>query len=264
MVMPPFSIDDGRAVGPSYGLVLTRGARDAVLESLSVARFSGWVSPAPTGEEPWTVAVAEDPLGHVASERRTLSELARDLARDLAPGSGSPDDASPEHVPDGERESAETLAPEGASGRPEVICAVVRAETLLTIAAFDGEQQLVDYLSDAHAARPGDEFAWGPEGAHGGRALARLSGRPDAGEDAVELLGEELGESENESERIMALARLLGWPEWLVAVVGLPKRVAGGPPVEDWQRLRAGRSGLTGRLAARAARTVRRRDLTES
>lgn len=229
----PFATGPG--VGPSYGAILVAAPPDEVLAAAQEARFTGWLTP-PAGE--WVVLAPENPLGHAAGERRTAHDLAEHLAATLA---------------------------------TRAICAVVRREELLTLTAYDGETQVLDYLSDAQVARPGDEFAWGPEGVHGAEALTRLClgeaetvavPRGKSSADRVrDVLAEESGEDENESERLMALARLLGWPEWLVALPGLPKRIASGPA--DLVRLRSGATGLAGRLKDRGARMKRRTDLTQ-
>ena len=224
----------GGPSGLTYGLLLVRLPRGAVLERLAAERFSGWVGPA---EDGWTVAVAEAPLGHVAAHRRRLRQLAEAIADE-----------------------------EGAL----VASVVVVKDEALQLWAARGDAQLIDYVSDPsvgaeEAPLKLDPFgnpvgiADGPVGAHGAPALARAVDRPDVAEDLQVLLAEQLGESENESERLQALARLLGWPSWLVAVDSLPRRIPGGPDASAFARLRAGRTGIGGIAAGRAARVVRRR-----
>ncbi|ROR93516.1 hypothetical protein EDD28_2932 [Salana multivorans] len=245
-IIPPGAFGgsgDEQAPAPSFGVLLVRVDGDvtheSVVEALTSARFTGWVSPeVPVeGDDPgdapvpvWTVAVPETPLGHVAGERTTLHELAASLAATL----------------DG-----------------DAIAMVNRREQLLTLTADRAGERWVDYVSDAHLARPDDEFAWGPEGAYGAGALARLCGRPEAEESVYELLSEDEGDDVNESERIVALGRLLGWPHWLVSVGGLPKRVFRGPDVKDFLRLRAGATGIGGRVKGRLTKVKRRSDLTQ-
>ncbi|TGY78004.1 hypothetical protein, partial [Cellulomonas shaoxiangyii] len=221
--MTIFGTDVDRTEGLTYAVVLTRAGRDAVLAALTAERFSGWVGPA----DEWVVVVPQTPLGHVAARRQHVEELGRTLSL--------------------------------AVGAPVVVVVVTRDE-LLQLWAWDGATLVAEYVSDPSVADPDDETAaWsGPTGAHRAPALAALAGRPDAAEEVGELLGEELGESEQESERLVALARLLGWPDWLVAVDSLPRRVPGGPDADAFQRLRVGRTGAAGVLAARAARVVRR------
>ncbi|PFG18582.1 hypothetical protein [Serinibacter salmoneus] len=212
---------------PSLGVLLCEAEPSAVVETLGSFGFTGWVSPR-VGR--WCVAVPEHPLGHVAAKRRDL------LATGAATGA--------------------------ALGAPAIAVAI-RREELMYLTAHDGEAALVDYVSDAQLARPGDEFAYGPEGAHGGEALARLSGLPEAGGEAAAILSEEYGESESESERLVRLARLLDWPTWLVAVNGLAKRrMSIGPEPKEFVRLRAGRTGIGGMALNRVIKVARRSDLT--
>ncbi|OZB48288.1 MAG: hypothetical protein B7X40_07530 [Cellulomonas sp. 14-74-6] len=220
--------------GLTYAVLVTRLAHDELLEILTAERFSGWVGPT---EDGWTVAVPESPLGHVASHRRRLPELA-----------------------------------EAISDRTDAVVAsvVVVKDALLRLWAGRGGGQLVDYVSDPSVGAEDvplelDPFgnpvgiSDGPVGAHGASALARAADRAQAADELQELLAERLGESENESERLQAAARLLGWPSWLVAVDSLPRRVPGGPDASAFTRLRAGRGGIGGIAAAQAARVVRRK-----
>lgn len=217
----------GSDVAPSLGVLLCATEQDEAVTALGALGFTGWVSPR---RDRWTVAVPEHPVGHVAAKRRDL----------LAVGA----------------------AAAAASGAATVAIAI-RREELMYLVAHDGEARLVDYVSDAQLARPGDEYAFGPEGAHGGEALARLSGHPEKGAEAVAILGEEYTESESESERLVKLGRLLDWPTWLVAVNGLAKRrMSIGPEPKEFVRLRAGRTGLGGMALNRVIKVARREDLT--
>lgn len=222
--MTIFGTDVDRPEGLTYAALLARADREAVVDVLAAERFSGWVGPVDAG---WVVAVPETALGHVAARRQHVEEVAGTLSSAL--------------------------------GAPVVVVIVTRDE-LLQLWAWDGAAVVAEYVSDPSVADPDDETAaWsGPTGVHQAPALAALAGRPGAADRVGELLGEELGESEHESERLMSLARLLGWPEWLVAVDSLPRRVPGGPDADAFVRLRAGRTGAAGLLAARAARVVRR------
>ncbi|WP_454300828.1 hypothetical protein [Salana multivorans] len=261
MILPPGTFNDGdREPAPSYGALLVARSeevtQEAVLEALSAARFTGWVSPAldvleiveasefavglaagrtesskekeavePGEGVAWTVAVPETPLGHVAGDKTTLRELAASIAETLG-----------------------TAA----------IAVLVRKEELLTVSGHVKAETWVSYASDAHILRPDDEFAWGPEGAHGAGALSRMSGHPEAEEAVYEILSEDEGEDFNESERVLGLGRLLGWPQWLVSVSGLPKRLLRGPAPEDFVRLRAGATGFGSRTKSRLTKVKRR------
>ena len=208
--------------GLTYAVLLVRALRADVLALLARERFSGWVGP---DEDGWVTAVPERPRGHVAARRRRVGDLAPVVAASLG-----------------------TAA----------VAVLVHRDRLLRLWASDGGTPVTDYVSDAHLAHPDDDEAYGTEGLEGARGLAALAGHPEAGDELTDLLGEELGESESESERLMAVCRLLGWPTWLVAVDSLPRRVPGGPEADAFTRLRAGRTGPAGLLAARAAAVVRR------
>lgn len=220
--------------GLTYGLLLTRLPRPELLEVLGAERFSGWVGPTQDG---WTVAVPQAPLGHVAARRRRLPALAELIAEQ--------------------------------TGALTVSAVVLKDEVLRLWAGRDGSQ-LMDYVSDPSVGAEDaplelDPFgnpvgiSDGPIGAYGASALARAADRPEVADDLHELLAEQLGESENESERLQRTARLLGWPGWLVAVDSLPRRIPGGPDASEFVRLRAGRTGMSGIAADRAARVVRRK-----
>lgn len=213
------------ATGPeglTYAVLLVRAPRDAVLRVLTRERFSGWVGPVQDG---WVTAVPDRPRGHVAAHRRHVDDLVPLIGAEL---------------------------------RAAAVAVLVHRDLLLQVWAHDGEKLVTDYVSDAHVAYPDDEDAYGTLGAEDVPGLAIVAGRPDAADELTELLTEELGESESESERLMAVCRLLGWPQWLVAVDSLPRRVPGGPDAAAFTRLRAGRTGVSGLLAARVAAVVRR------
>ena len=210
--------------GLTYAVLLVRPPRAAVVAALTRERFSGWVGPAESG---WVSAVPDRPRGHVAARRRRVADLGAVVARDL---------------------------------RAAVVAVLVQRDELLRLWGYDAATGVIAYVSDAHVAFPDDEDAYGTLGLEGARGLATLAGHPDAADELTELLGEELGESESESERLMAVCRLLGWPQWLVAVDSLPRRVPGGPDADAFTRLRAGRTGLPGVLTARAVAVVRRNE----
>lgn len=130
----------GSDVAPSLGVLLCATEQDEAVTALGALGFTGWVSPR---RARWTVAVPEHPVGHVAAKRRDL----------LAVGA----------------------AAAAASGAATVAIAI-RREELMYLVAHDGEARLVDYVSDAQLARPGDEYAFGPRGP---TAARRSRGSPD-------------------------------------------------------------------------------------
>src|SRR5699024_10755451 len=101
---------------------------------------------------------------------------------------------------------------------------------------------------EAQMADDGEEFEHAP--------LARVLGHPEAAEELTDLLEDELSEDESESERLTALARLVGLPTWLVAATSLPKDIWGGPRREEFLRLQAGRTGAAGWVPGYLARKV--------
>ncbi len=97
-------------------------------------------------------------------------------------------------------------------------------------------------------------------GVEGADAIAEACGRPEAGEELAEVLDEGLDPDEEiESERLSRVLGLLELPAWIVSAWVLPRRMPVGPSVKDLTRLGAGRTGVAGWLAGRAARAVRRR-----
>jgi hypothetical protein len=225
-----------RFVGMSYGALLTRLDRDALVDALAARRFTGWVSPAcPGAFASWTVAVPEWPLGHVAAHRMRLEDLAGDLG---------------DAVPD------------------TVVAVLVDRDRSLTIAALADGAVVLDYQSNPQADDDEpigiDDFGNpigapdGPVGAERAPALARAAGASEAGNALrAELIGK-LNDSESESERLLRVVRVLGWPEWVVSAGSLPRRPPGGPEASEFVRLRAGRTGLAGMLARQGTKVVRR------
>jgi len=222
-----------RFVGLTYSALLLRTPRAPLIELLVELRFSGWVGPEQDG---WVVAVPDEPMGHVAAHRMRIEDLAEALA---------------------------------ARTGDAVACVLVLRDVLLRVWLAVEGRPVIDYVSDASVGADDepmglDDFGnpigapEGPVGAQQAGALARAMGVPEAADDLHELLAERLGEAESESERLHAVCRLLGWPEWLVSVTSLPRRVPLGPDSGAFTRLRVGRTGVGGRLAARGARVVRR------
>lgn len=217
----------GEAIsGPSgftYTGIFTRGARGAVLEALGALRFSGWVGPQ---EGEWVVAVPTRAHGVVAGDKARADDVARALAS--AVGSAS-------------------------------LAVTVDDDRLLRMWSFSGDADLGDYLSDPSVAFPNDDEA-GPDpiGADNAAGIAAACGRPEAADDLEDLLGEELGESTNESERLTAMCRLLGLPDWLVAAASLPN-VPGGPKAAEVTKLGAGKEGVAGAVDAAIRGLVRKK-----
>jgi hypothetical protein len=210
--------------GYSYAAVVARSERDALLAVLQEIGFSGWVAPP---EDGWVVAVAAYAEDAVAQGRRGVVEVG-----------------------------------ESVSGTGATVLAVrVLDDRQLAIVAWSGGQEVARYVSDP-SREPG--AAWDvldePIGVEGAEALAETCGRPEVGEELAELLAEGLDpEEEIESERLTRVLSLLGLPTWLVSAWVLPKRMPMGPSPKDLTRLGAGREGVGGLVAGRAARTVRRR-----
>jgi hypothetical protein len=207
---------DGGSGGPagfSYCGIFSLAPREGLVTTLSQLRFSGWVGPQ---EGPWVVAVPTRLRGAVAGERMT----AADVARALSAADGS-----------------------------VAFCAIVREDKLLQLQAYASGEAILTYYSDPTVVDPyNDELTSDPMGAEDAPTFAAAVGRPEAGDDLTEILSEELGTSENESERITRVLRLLEAPTWLVASDALPKDVPAGPRAKDFTRLGAGRAGVQGRL----------------
>lgn len=214
-------------VGLSYSGVYVGADRDRLIAALGDLRFTGFVGPQ---EERWVLAVAGNPLGKVATKKRRIADVARDVAAAL---------------------ETVTLAVE------------VDKDARLRLHGFDGEDALPAYDSrppDEDGAVAGqltlDDFG-NPVMSEGAfvdtdSIAAGLLATFEASdpEDALaDLLADDLGEDISESERLTGVLRLLGLPTWLVAADSLPKRVPGGPEREQVTRLGAGKPGVSGRLA---------------
>jgi hypothetical protein len=212
--------------GYSYAAVVARASETrAVLDRLREIGFSGWVAPPADG---WVVVVPESAAAAVAAGRRGVVEVGEALAR-------------------------------GPAGTALAV-RVLHDRQLVLVCWADGEE-VARYVSDP-SREPGApagvlDAALGVEGAE---ALAEACGRPEAGEDLAALLDEGLDPDEEiESERLSRVLALLDLPVWIVTAWVLPRRMPVGPSVKDLTRLGAGRTGVAGWLAGRAARAVRRR-----
>jgi len=246
-----------RPEGPSCAGVFVATARDDVLEVLASLGFSGWVGPQ---QDEWVLAVAENPLGAVASAKRHIGDLGRELGR--ATGSVT-------------------------------FAAQIRRDRALRLWLFDGSREVVVLDTDPNDDADGvdeaairldefgnpvldtgtlDEFgepvavagAGLPDGGDGQdepeyAPLALALGRPEAAAEITELLQSELTEDESESERFTALAKLAGLPTWLVSANVLPKQIWGGPSRAELTRLHLGRAGASGAIAGALARRTTRR-----
>jgi hypothetical protein len=214
--------------GHTYAAVLVGaagdGTRDRVLAVLRGLRFSGWLGPADAG---WVVAVAAHPAGVVATGRRDVLALAAALAHEVG---------------------------------GHVVAVRVLSDRQLVLAVWADGDELGRYVSDPSVGLDDDEVLTDPLGAEHAPAFAAALDRPWAVAPLSELLDEEVDhDSVFESERLTSALRLLGLPDWLVAVPSLPRRVPGGPPPSAFTRLGAGVPGLAGRLVGAATHLVRRR-----
>jgi hypothetical protein len=199
--------------------------RPGVLAALREVRFSGWLAPPEGG---WLVAVAASGDGTVAAGRRGVVGVGEWLADRL-----------------------------GAT----VLAIRVLDDRQLLLALWADREEIGRYVSDpSHGQEPGGGVLPDPLGVEHAVGLAAACGRPEAADELAELLAEELDpDSVFESERLLAVLRLLGLPEWLVAVSSLPRDVPTGPRAAEMTRLGAGVPGLLGRLRGRAVDLVRRR-----
>ena len=227
--------DAGPDAGPDGG-----SPADGVLATLRRLRFSGWVSPPENG---WVVAVPAAGDGTVAAAGRGVVDVAEELAAPDAPDPGLPDPALPETAP------------------PRTVLAVrVRADRQLVLVAWSRGTEVARYVSDPSREPGADKMVLpDPVGAEDAAAIAEACGRPEAGEQLEELLGEEFDpDSDIESERLGRVLRLLGLPTWVVAVSSLPRNIPTGPRTRDLTRLGAGYPGPLGLVCGRAADVVRR------
>ncbi len=214
----------GGPAGFTYCGIFFSGTREAVLAALQERRFSGWVGPQ---EGDWVVAVPTRTHGAVAGAKMTAADLAQQVS---------------------------ALTGRGA------LAVTVEQDKLLILWAYNAGQDVGEYVSDPTVQRPYDETAgMEPEGAENAPSVAAACGKPEAGEDLESLLAEELTESVNESERLTAIVRLLGIPDWIVASASLPKDVPGGPRAKEFTKLGAGKEGVAGALSGTVKGIVRKK-----
>lgn len=218
----------GGPAGHSYGAVIVPAgalAPDELRQLLSGIRFSGWVAPPTAG---WIVLIGNPGDGVVADGRRGVIEVAGTLA-------------------------GRVVGP--------VLALRVRNDRQLGLVAWQVGEEIARYCSDP-SREPGadDDVLTEPVGAESAPVLAGLVDRPDAAEDLSELLDEELDpDSVYESERLGRMLRLLGLPDWIVAAGSLPRAMPRGPKASELVRVRAGSTGMGGRIREALLRPVRRR-----
>lgn len=203
----------GGPAGASYSGIFAIAPREGLVTTLSDLRFSGWVGPQ---EGRWVVTIPSRLSGAVARDKMTPPLVARAI-------SAATNDAS---------------------------CYVlVRQDKLLQLQAYAGGEPILTYYSDPTIVDPyNDELSASPMGAQDAPALAAALGKPDVGEELEELLDEQLSESENESERLIKVLRLLEAPTWVVSSDALPQDIPAGPLAKELTRLGAGRPGIQGRV----------------
>jgi hypothetical protein len=212
-----------REQATSYAGLFVRAERVSVLEHLAQFRFSGWVGPQ---EGAWVLSVARVGPGPVAGNGRDLPVLAAELAQGLSTVS---------------------------------LAAQVWRDQVLQLSGWHAASPLGSYVSDPSALAGTDDELAEPDGAWLAPTFASACGRPEAGEELAELLGEVIDhDSVSESERLVQALRLLGLPIWLVAAASLPGDVPGGPLRGTLTQLGAGHTGLGGRLGGLIAGLVRR------
>jgi len=225
-VVYPVPVGGGSAGGPggyTYAAVVVRAGAGEVQTALREVRFSGWLAPPEAG---WVVAVAASGAGTVASGRRGVVGVADWLASRLA---------------------------------GPVLALRVLADRQLLLAVWAGGEEVGRYVSDPSYGLDDDTLPE-PLGAEHAAAFAAAFGHSDIADDLGELLAEELDpDSVIESERLGGVLRLLGLPSWLVAVSSLPRDIPTGPRAAELTRLRAGATGVGGRVRGRFAEVVRRR-----
>ena len=229
MALPiPVGGESGGPAGYTYSAALVRAGepadvRDEVITALRRIRFSGCVAPPEGG---WVVVVPAG-AGSVAAGRRGVVGVGEALAQEV--------------------------------GTTTVAVRVLDDRQLVLVAWVTG-REVARYVSDP-SREPGAEEDVLPEpfGTDDADAVAAACGKPQAGEELREMLVEPLDPDEEiESERLGRVLRLLDLPTWLVAAWRLPRTLPRGPARRDLVRLGAGRTGLAGWVAGRAASLARR------
>lgn len=222
------SPDNAGTHGDSYGAVFVRADEttvDAVVEAVRALAFTGWIAPPRDG---WIVVLGDPGDGVVAIGRRGIVEVGAALAATL------------------------TVA---------AIAMRVRRDRQLGIVAWQGSGELGRYCSDpSQEPQSDDDVISEPVGAESAVDFAELCGRAEVAEKLIEVLDEELdSDSVFESERLIAVLRMLELPSWLVASAALPRDIPTGPRADELTRLRDGRPGVAGVARNAFVRRVRRR-----
>lgn len=229
MALPPPSGIPGHVGGPdgySYGAILVAGEDDAadIAEVLRGIRFTGWIAPPRGG---WLVVVGDPGAGVVARKRAGVIEAAETVAA---------------HVPG------------------PVFAIRVRRDRQLGIVAWQVGAEVGRYSSDpSREPNAGDDVLAEPVGIAYATLFAALADRSAASDELTELLSERSDPRRfYESERLRTVLRLLGMPDWLVAVGALPRDVPTGPRAREFTRLRAGTTGAVGVFRHAVVKRVRR------
>jgi len=225
VVVPAYATGAERD-GPSgytYAAIVLR-PQGGLLAALRDIRFSGWLAPP---EDGWQIVVPASGAGTVAAGRQGVFGVAGWLATRMI--------------------------------GPVLALRVVLDRQLALVVWADGEET-GRYASDpSKEPAADDDLLDEPVGAEAAYAIAAACDRPDAADDLLDLLSEQLDpDSMIESERLGHLLRLLGLPTWLVAAAHLPRRIPTGPSRTDLTRLGVGLPGLRGQLAHRLVDVVRR------
>jgi hypothetical protein len=226
VVVPAYATGAERDGPPGYTYAaIVLHPQGGLLAALREIRFSGWLAPP---EDGWQIVVPASGAGTVAAGRRGVAGVAEWLATRMM--------------------------------GPVLALRVVLDRQLALVVWADGEET-GRYISDpSKEPAADDDLLDEPVGAEAAYAIAAACDHPDAADDLVDLLSEQLDpESVIESERLGRLLRLLGLPTWLVAAAHLPHSIPTGPSRTDLTRLGAGLPGLRGQLAHRLVDVVRRR-----
>jgi hypothetical protein len=226
MVVPAYARGAERDGPPgyTYAAILLR-PQDGLPAALREIRFSGWLTPPENG---WQIVLPASGAGTVAAGRRGVTGVAEWLAARMT--------------------------------GPVLALRVVLDRQLAIVVWADGEET-GRYVSDPSKEPHADEDLLDePVGTEAAYPIAAACDHPDAADDLVDLLSEELDpDSVIESERLGRLLRLLGLPTWLVATAHLPRSIPTGPSRTDLTRLGAGLPGLRGLLASHLTNVVRKR-----